>query len=170
MAIQTANLHNLEILTIGVYGFSEANFFNSLVEAGVDTLCDIRQRRGVRGAAYSFANSSKLQRKLKALGIRYIYYKALAPTTEVRAIQKKHDIEVRVKKQQRDVLSESFITAYEMMCLSTFNPLDFITTIGPDAKAVALFCVERKPTACHRSLVANKLSDVLGVEVRHLEP
>jgi uncharacterized protein (DUF488 family) len=85
-------------------------------------------------------------------------------------MQKKHDMELGVRKQHRDVLSESFIAAYEMTCLSTFNPLDFIATLGLDAKAVALFCVERKPTACHRSLVANKLSDVLGVNVRHLEP
>jgi hypothetical protein len=35
---------------------------------------------------------------------------------------------------------------------------------------VALFCVEREPAACHRSLVAARLSRDLGLDVEHLGP
>ena len=52
----------LKLVTIGVYGFDEASFFAALQTAGVDTLCDMRQRRGVRGADYAFVNSKRLQR------------------------------------------------------------------------------------------------------------
>ncbi len=69
-----------EFVTIGVYGFDEAGFFQALQDAGVDTFCDIRRRRGVRGSAYAFANSQRLQGRLAELGIRYIYRSDLAPS------------------------------------------------------------------------------------------
>lgn len=62
----------LKIVTIGAYGFLEEAFFGALQAAGVDTFCDIRARRGIRGSLYTFANSTVLQRRLGELGIRYI--------------------------------------------------------------------------------------------------
>ena len=69
-----------KIVTIGVYGFDEARFFEALRKVKVDTFCDIRNRRGVRGSTYAFANSLRLQARLAELGIRYLYRKDLAPT------------------------------------------------------------------------------------------
>ena len=40
----------------------------------------------------------------------------------------------------------------------------------PDGGAAALFCVERDPEACHRSLVADRLAALPGVSVAHLRP
>jgi hypothetical protein len=34
----------------------------------------------------------------------------------------------------------------------------------------ALFCVERDPEACHRSLIAARVADEHGVAVTHLRP
>ena len=65
----------LKVVTIGVYGFDEEHFFQALTDARVDTFCDIRQRRNVRGAQYAFANSKRLQRRLGELGIRYVMSK-----------------------------------------------------------------------------------------------
>jgi len=45
-----------KFVTIGVYGFSADAFFEALQRAGVDSFCDIRYRRGVRGSEYAFAN------------------------------------------------------------------------------------------------------------------
>lgn len=59
-----------KIYTIGVYGFNEEEFFNNIVSANIDTFVDIRKRRGVRGSKYSFANSKRLQAKLKELGVK----------------------------------------------------------------------------------------------------
>ncbi len=59
------------IVTIGVYGRSEADFFDTLQQAHVDLFCDIRARRGVRGSEYTFANSQRLQARLAELGIAY---------------------------------------------------------------------------------------------------
>ena len=74
----------IKIVTIGVYGFDESSFFDALCKAEVDTFCDIRSRRGVRGATYAFANSARLQARLSELGIRYLYRKDLGPTKTVR--------------------------------------------------------------------------------------
>ena len=73
-------MKKIKIVTIGVYGFDELGFFDALCKAGVDTFCDIRSRRGVRGATYAFANSKRLQARLSELGIQYIYRKDLGPT------------------------------------------------------------------------------------------
>jgi hypothetical protein len=39
----------MKFYTIGVYGSTEKDFFEKLIENRIDTFCDIRQRRGVRG-------------------------------------------------------------------------------------------------------------------------
>lgn len=52
--------------TIGVYNSTENNFFNKITKNNIDTFCDIRQRRGVRGAKYKFVNSIRLQKKSKS--------------------------------------------------------------------------------------------------------
>lgn len=62
----------MKIYTIGVYGSTEQEFFNKLIENRIDTFCDIRQRRGVRGSEYAFVNSNRLQNKLAELDIKYV--------------------------------------------------------------------------------------------------
>jgi len=160
----------LKILTIGVYGFDEARFFQSLVDAGVDTFCDLRLRRGMRGSTYSFVNSKSLQGKLKQLGIRYVYFKELAPSQVIRDLQRREDEALGLTKRVRVGLGEAFIRAYKEGYLSTFNSTKFIERIGKSARVVSLFCVEREPQACHRSLVAEHLAQDLHLPVNHLMP
>lgn len=161
---------NPEFVTIGVYGFDEPGFFRCLVEHGVDTFCDIRLRRGMRGAKYAFANSAYLQQKLQELGIHYIHYKQLAPSKEIRRRQAEADQHQKVKKRERTGLSQAFIQAYKAECLTNFSSETFIRELGPQAKKAALFCVEREPAACHRSLVAQKLANDLDIQIKHLLP
>ncbi len=160
----------MEIMTIGVYGLSEANFFGTLVKEKIDTFCDIRLRRGMRGALYAFANSTRLQNRLQDLGIRYIHFKELAPTLAIRDTQKQIDKTEKMAKRDRETLSSSFIQDYEQGILANFDLAKFMESLGADAKKVVLFCVERQPEACHRSLVAKKLATELGLTVTHLLP
>lgn len=160
----------MKIVTIGVYGFTEEVFFNLLRDAGVDTFCDIRQRRGVRGAAYAFANSQRLQKKLSESGIRYLYRRDLAPTKAIRQRQQEADKARKVAKRQRATLGQTFIDAYQTEILDPFDPHSLVDDLEAGAEVIALFCVERDPAACHRSLVAEKLQLELGWEVEHLWP
>jgi uncharacterized protein (DUF488 family) len=159
-----------KIVTIGAYGFDKESFFQALLDAKVDTFCDLRMRRGMRGTTYAFVNSSSLQRRLGELGIRYLYLKDLAPDHEIRAKQKKEDEKLGVAKRTRKVLGQTFIQAYEKECLSTFNTEEFIEQLGRNTRVIGLFCVEREPEACHRSLAAKRLAQDLGLQVEHIKP
>ncbi len=77
----------VEIATIGVYGFTLETFLASLAGAGVDCVVDVRQRRGVRGAEYAWANARRLERELTDAEIAYQHHRELAPTTEMRQLQ-----------------------------------------------------------------------------------
>ena len=117
-----------QLRTIGVYGFDASSFLESLNKGGVSMLLDVRQRRGVRGTQYAWANSQRLQASLAAAGIGYRHHRDLAPTTEP------------------------------------------IVSALPTVGEAALFCVERDPEACHRSLIAQRLAEQHGVTVGHLRP
>lgn len=159
----------LNIFTMGVYGLSEKEYFNKLIEHNIDTFCDIRRRRGVRGTKYSFVNSKRLQSTLAELGIKYLYIKELAPPNHIRNIQKEADQKSGIKKRSRAGLSEKFTSAYEKECLARFDSIDFINTLGPNKKNVLLFCVESLPEACHRSIVAKYLKESLdNISIKHL--
>ena len=67
-------------------------------------------------------------------------------------------------------LSPAFIESYHRERLAGFYAAAFLADLGSDAHVVALFCVEREPAACHRSLLAERLTHDLGVKVTHLTP
>jgi len=160
----------MRIVTIGGYGFDQHRFIEALSAADVDTFIDIRQRRGVRGARYSFPNSKKLQAVLATAGIDYIYLRELAPTQAVREVQKKRDAQSGILKRARSSLSDEFIEAYKTEILDNFDVAVFQAALGENAKVVAFFCVEGPPEACHRSLVAEKLGRNLSISVEHIRP
>jgi uncharacterized protein (DUF488 family) len=158
-----------KLLTIGVYGFTEPVFFQRLIEAQVDLFCDIRSRRGVRGKQYAFVNSTRLQEALRQRGIRYLHLKELAPSDAMREAQKIADRRQRISKQQREVLDEAFIERYQRELLAALD-LPLLLAKLENAHRPCFFCVERLPSACHRSLAARFLSSQLGVEIHDLLP
>lgn len=154
--------------TIGVYNSTEEEYFNKLVENDIDTFCDIRQRRGVRGAKYAFVNSNRLQNKLNELEIKYAHILNLAPTSEIRNLQKEADLEQGHLKRERNRLGEVFTNAYKDKVLNSFDFDAFFEKLEQvGASRVVLFCVEEKPEACHRSIVTERL-DQLGYKINHL--
>lgn len=165
---RTARSKLPKFVTVGVYGFTKDEFFAALEDANVDTFCDIRARRGMRGRTYSFVNSTVLQSSLASRGIRYLHIKDLAPTPEVRDTQKRADLSSGIGKRQRTELGEAFVKAYLATVLRTFNWQSMLDRLPIDAEVVALFCVERSHRACHRSLVADRLVEVLDAVVEHV--
>jgi len=159
----------MEFFTIGVYNSTEKEFFQKLVNNKIDTFCDIRQRRGVRGAKYSFVNSNQLQQKLSQLGINYGHILDLAPTQEIRELQKATDIENKELKSERKTLGKTFTINYEKKILKKFHfDLFFENLDQIGSSKVVLFCVEEQPEACHRSIVANELLNKYNYKITHL--
>lgn len=158
----------MEFFTIGVYNSTESEFFNKLSINNIDTFCDIRQRRGVRGSQYAFVNSIRLQIKLNDLSIKYGHFSGLAPTTEIRNLQKEADIKQVELKRDRNKIGQAFAKAYRNKISSQFDFNDFISNLNyGGANCVVLFCVEEKPEACHRSIVTEELQQ-RGYKVTHL--
>ncbi len=157
------------MVTIGVYGFDGVSFLQRLRHADVRLLLDVRQRRGVRGPDYSWANSARLQRALAAAGIGYRHVKDLAPTTELRQLQYREDDRQGVGKRNRVALAPEYVEGYTREILDPFD-LGALVAELPSDSATALLCVERDPEACHRSLIAERIAAEHGLTVEHLRP
>lgn len=157
------------IATIGVYGFDVTGFLAALREADVGLLLDVRQRRGVRGREYAWANSLRLQGALAEAGVAYEHHRELAPTTELRQLQYRADAREGVGKRSRAKLAEEYRKRYLSEILNRVD-LDELVESLPVEKVSALLCVERDPAACHRSLIAQRLAEECGLSVIHLLP
>jgi uncharacterized protein (DUF488 family) len=155
--------------TIGVYGFSLDSFLARLDDAHVVKLLDVRQRRGVRGPEYAWANAQRLMAALADAGIAYEHRKELAPTTELRHVQYAEDARQGVGKRSREVLATEYRDRYLREILDEVDLAPIVDAM-PESGTTALLCVERDPEACHRSLIAARLTDEYGVPVDHLRP
>lgn len=158
-----------KIATVGVYEFDADAFISTLAAAGVTQLIDIRQRRGVRGPLYAWANARRLQALMAEAHIGYERRPELAPTTALRQLQYRDDDRQGVGKRSRVRLSPEYIRAYTEEILDR-APLEALVERVPVHGIAALFCVEATAQACHRSIVAERLADRFGFEVVHLEP
>jgi uncharacterized protein (DUF488 family) len=157
------------VATIGVYGWSIDRFIDALRSADVRQLLDVRQRRGVRGSEYAWANSKRLQAALVEAGIEYRHHPELAPTTELRHLQYAEDALQGVGKRSRAELAPEYVERYTRERLDQVDLASIVEAMPADG-ATALFCVERDPEACHRSLVAGRIAAEFGLPVEHIRP
>jgi uncharacterized protein (DUF488 family) len=155
------------IATVGVYQSSLHDFLDTLTRHRCAMVVDVRQRRGVRGREYAWANSLRLQAALKEAGIQYRHVPELAPTTELRQLQYREDERLRVVKRSRIELAEEYRRRYLHEVLDQVDPGAFLESLPDDATS-ALLCVEGDARACHRSLIAGRLEAEYGVTVVNL--
>jgi len=155
------------IATVGVYQSNLDGFLDTLNQHRVATVVDVRQRRGVRGRQYAWANSLRLQAALEQAGIQYRHVPELAPTTELRQLQYREDDRLKVGKRSRVELAEEYRRRYLHEVLDQVDLRAFLESL-PDNATSALLCVERDARACHRSLIAARLQAQAGVAVLNL--
>jgi uncharacterized protein (DUF488 family) len=157
------------MVTIGVYGFTGESFRQRLRQADVRLVLDVRQRRGVRGPEYAWANSVRLQAALAHAGIAYQHHPELAPTTELRQLQYAEDGRQGVGKRSRRELAAEYTRRYTIEILDRADLAPIMAAL-PSSGTVALLCVERDPEACHRSLIAQRLTERYQVTIENLRP
>lgn len=157
------------IATIGVYGATLARFLQALADAEVTLVLDVRQRRGVRGPQYAWANSKRLQHALAEPGLGYRHLPQLAPTTELRRLQYAADDAAGVGKRSRKQLAPEYADRYRREILARADLGELVDAL-PETGIGALMCVERDPEACHRSLIAERLASDYGFAVVDLRP
>jgi uncharacterized protein (DUF488 family) len=158
-----------ELFTIGVYGFTIESFLAELDSAGVKLVLDVRQRRGVRGPEYAWANSQRLQNALADAGFAYEHHLELAPTTAMRKSQYAEDDKRKIARRDRFDLADVYVDAYTADVLDHADLDTLAETVRLKGPA-ALLCVERVPEACHRSLIAARMADRYGIAVGHIVP
>jgi uncharacterized protein (DUF488 family) len=160
------------MVTIGVYGFDGESFLRRLRQADVRLLLDVRQRRGVRGPEYAWANSRRLQAALAQARIGYEHHPELAPTTELRKLQYAEDDRQGVGKRSRRELAAEYTRRYatEILDRADLTPIVSALSELSSGGTAALLCVERDPEACHRSLIAQRLTEQHRVTIEHLRP
>jgi uncharacterized protein (DUF488 family) len=157
-----------QFATIGVYGFDGPAFIRTLQDAGIGIVLDVRQRRGVRGSEYAWANAKRLQAALSEVGIGYSHLPELAPTTEMRQLQYEEDERRGEGKRSRAELAPDYVQRYTEEVLERVDVDPIVRFVGNNR--AALLCVERDPEACHRSLIAARLEREFGASVTHLKP
>jgi uncharacterized protein (DUF488 family) len=155
------------IATVGVYDSGLDDFLDKLQRDRVAMVVDVRQRRGVRGREYAWANSRRLQAALGKAGIPYRHLPELAATTELRQLQYREDDRLKVGKRSRLELSEAYRRRYLTEVLDQVD-LGAVLESLPDDRTSALLCVERDAPACHRSLIAARLHAEYGVPIVNL--
>jgi uncharacterized protein (DUF488 family) len=157
------------LVTIGVYDWTLETWLEALASAGVERVLDLRQRRGVRGPQYAWANSKRLQAALAEAGIDYEHLPELAPTTDLRQLQYAEDARVGEGKRSRTKLAHEYVRRFIAERLDQVD-LEPIAESLPRDATTALLCVERDPEACHRSLVAERMAKRFGLALEHLRP
>ncbi|MEA2496657.1 MAG: hypothetical protein QOJ29_4568 [Thermoleophilaceae bacterium] len=136
-------------MTIGVYDWTPEQWLAALRRAQVRLLIDVRQRRGVRGSRYAWANSKRLQAALAEAAIAYEHLPELAPTTELRQLQYEEDARQGVGKRSRELLAPAYVERFTSERLDRVDLKRIVDSLPADG-ATALLCVERDPEACHR--------------------
>jgi uncharacterized protein (DUF488 family) len=159
----------VKIATIGIYGWTLERFLAALRSADVRAVLDVRQRRGVRGPEYAWANSLRVQAALENAGIEYQHRKELAPTTDLRQVQYADDARQGIGKRSRVELAPEYRRRYLEEILDAVDLGKLVHELPAEGLG-ALMCVERDPEACHRSLIAERLAAECGVSVLNLRP
>lgn len=103
------------------------------------------------------------------MNIPYLYIKELAPTNDIRQKQKDADKLKGETKKLRTTIGETFKAEYIKQILELYDFDALIKELKRrGSKNIVFFCVEENAKACHRSLVAEKLSNLLGSNIINL--
>jgi len=115
--------------TIGVYGFDISSFLETLREAEVGLVLDVRQRRGVRGREYAWANSLRLQASRRGRDRLRAPHRAGAHD-ELRELQYREDAGWRWASGSRAQLADEYRERYNSEILDQW--ISPITGSPPD--------------------------------------
>ena len=141
------------IFTIGYEGAALDDFIATLAHSGIQRVLDVRQIAQSRRTGFS---KNALATVLAEAGISYTHLRQLGDPKEGREAARRGDFKAfqRIFQDHLDVPE-------------TKVALQIAADICRSESAV-LLCFERNPQHCHRTLVANRLTDLCSLSVRHL--
>lgn len=139
-----------ELFTLGYEGLSIEGYLLKLIENNVHVLCDVR--RNAMSMKYGFAKST-LARNCDKMGIQYVHIPGLG----IESGQRK---DLKTRQDYLDLFED-----YEAKTLpKTGAEQASILELLASKRRVALTCFEADHTLCHRSRVADALTQTPGWE------
>lgn len=141
------------IWTIGYESADLSDFLGTLKKVGIKCLIDVREiaisrRKGFAKKALSSA--------LEEVGIRYVHLSGLGDPKPGREAARAGDYETFKK-----IYSKHIATTEAKQALKAAREII-------ENSATCLMCFERDPFECHRKIVADRISNVLQLPVKHL--
>ncbi|WP_024302562.1 DUF488 family protein [Pseudogulbenkiania sp. MAI-1] len=140
-----------KIFTIGYEGANVGDFIETLKEAEVDVLLDIREMPLSRKAGFSKTALSML---VTCAGLEYRHIRALGAPKDVRNNLKATGDWVQYFKD-----FDAYLVSQQDIMIQLSSEIN---------GNIALMCYERDPKQCHRSSVARELGVLTGSRPVHL--
>ncbi|HTE18976.1 MAG TPA: DUF488 domain-containing protein [Armatimonadota bacterium] len=144
------------IATVGYETTTIPRLQETLVEAGVDLLIDVRAVASSRRPGFA---KTRLAANLGEVGIEYQHLRGLGTPADGRAAARagRH-------AEMREIFLKHLATP------AAQDELETLAELVRSGRRVCLLCLEADPAHCHRSLVADALASLLPLEVTHLDP
>ena len=144
------------LATIGYENTTVPRFLETLQDAGVDLLVDVRAVASSRRPGFS---KTKLAAQLTEGGIEYLHLRGLGTPADGRAAARagRHE-------EMRAIFMEHMETSEAQ------DQLERLAELVRAGRRVCLLCLEADPTHCHRSMVAEALQELMPVQVQNLAP
>jgi uncharacterized protein (DUF488 family) len=141
------------ICTIGYEGGTVDAFVRALKRARVELVLDIRAAPVSRKKGFS---KNQLAAHLFEAGIGYRHLRGLG-----------------TPKRGRDAARGGDLESFERIFLEHMEEPEALLDLGEaialaEAQQICLLCLERDPEHCHRMIVANRMVEQTGQELRHL--
>ena len=146
----------MKLATIGYEGASQKAVFDALRDAHVDVLADVRAVTSSRRPGFS---KSHLASALSELGVSYMHLRDLGTPKEGRLAVKSGDVPAMHR-----------IFAKHMKTPEALHDYEALLGLVKSGRKVCLLCYEHDPGQCHRTIIAERVHDQLGVRIEHLTP
>jgi len=144
------------LATIGYEGATIREVLDTLEDAKIDTLVDVRAVAMSRRPGFA---KSALSAHLSERGIEYLHFRALGTPAEGRAAARSGRTEVMHR-----IFREHLATDAAQAELSR------LVDLVREGKHVCILCFEADPAKCHRRIVADALREKIRARIADLRP
>jgi uncharacterized protein (DUF488 family) len=141
------------LFTIGYEGKTQAELLDGLAQAGVELLIDVRAVAASRRPGFS---KTALANGLRERGIDYLHLRALGTPADGRQAARAGRV-----AEMRAIYAGQLETPEAALAMEQ-------ALAKASARPSALLCYEREAPDCHRSMLADRMVEREGFEVRDL--
>ena len=146
----------MKLATIGYEGAPQEAVFAALRKARVSLLVDVRAVTSSRRPGFSKCH---LASGLPKEGIEYLHLAGLGTPREGRQA---------VRAGRPNEMHKIF--ARHMKTPEAKHDYEALLALARKGKKICLLCYEHDPNECHRTIIAERVQEELGLKVEHLAP